>query len=147
MDSPAGLVMYTYTDAQMLSSAVRGTETLRWTYDAAGALVRVEYFDSAQPENAWVKVLVTDEGARVRAVCLYGVQDEAKTGFQSAEFASAVEDAQAWLPQCPESVEVEGVTLVPVATSVFSYDGNDSRLLQVSSDGSGSALPMVRLGL
>lgn len=140
VDSPAGLVMYTYTDAQMLSSAVRGTETLRWTYDAAGALVRVEYFDSAQPENAWVKVLVTDEGARVRAVCVYGVQDEAKTNSQSAEFASAVEDAQAWLPQCPESVELEGVTLVPVSTSVFSYDGNDSRLLQVSSDGSGSSL-------
>lgn len=140
VDSPAGLVMYTYTDAQMLSSAVRGTETLRWTYDAAGALVRVEYFDSAQPQNAWVKVLITDEGARVRAVCLYSVQDEAKTDSQSAEFASAVEDAQAWLPQCPESVEVEGVTLVPVSTSVFSYDGNDSRLLQVSSDGSGSSL-------
>ena len=140
VDSPAGLVMYTYTDAQMLSSAVRGTETLRWTYDAAGALVRVEYFDSAQPQNAWVKVLVTDEGARVRAVCVYGVQDEAKSGSQSAEFASAVEDAQAWLPQCPESVELEGVTLVPVSTSVFSYDGNDSRLLQVSSDGSGSSL-------
>lgn len=140
VDSPAGLVMYTYTDAQMLSSAVRGTETLRWTYDAAGALVRVEYFDSAQPENAWVKVLVTDEGARVRAVCVYGLQDEAKADSQSAEFASAVEDAQAWLPQCPESVELEGVTLVPVATSVFSYDGNDSRLLQVSSDGSGSSL-------
>ena len=140
VDSPAGLVMYTYTDAQMLSSAVRGTETMRWTYDAAGALVRVEYFDSAQPENAWVKVLVTDEGARVRAVCVYGVQDEAKTGSPSAEFASAVEDAQAWLPQCPESVELEGVALVPVATSVFSYDGNDSRLLQVSSDGSGSLL-------
>ena len=140
VDSPAGLVMYTYTDAQMLSSAVRGTETLRWTYDAAGALVRVEYFDSAQPENAWVKVLVTDEGARVRAVCVYGVQDEAKTDSQPAEFASAVEDAQAWLPQCPESVEFEGVTLVPVSTSVFSYDGNDSRLLQVSSDGSGSSL-------
>jgi len=140
VDSPAGLVMYTYTDAQMLSSAVRGTETLRWTYDAAGALVRVEYFDSAQPQHAWVKVLVTDEGARVRAVCVYGVQDEAKAGSQSAEFASAVEDAQAWLPQCPESVELEGVTLVPVSTSVFSYDGNDSRLLQVSSDGSGSSL-------
>ena len=140
VDSPAGLVMYTYTDAQMLSSAVRGTETLRWTYDAAGALVRVEYFDSAQPENAWVKVLVTDEGARVRAVCVYGVQDETKADSPSAEFASAVEDAQVWLPQCPESVEVEGVTLVPVSTSVFSYDGNDSRLLQVSSDGSGSSV-------
>ena len=111
-----------------------------WGVDAFGALVRVEYFDSAQPENAWVKVLVTDEGARVRAVCVYGLQDEAKVGSQSAEFASAVEDSQAWLPQCPESVEVEGVTLVPVATSVFSYDGNDSRLLQVSSDGSGSSL-------
>ena len=140
VDSPAGLVMYTYTDAQMLSSAVRGTETLRWTYDAAGALVSVEYFDSAQPQNAWMKVLVTDEGARVRAVCVYAVQDEAKADSQSAEFASAVEDAQAWLPQCPESVELEGVTLVPVSTSVFSYDGNDSRLLQVSSDGSGSSL-------
>ena len=140
VDSPAGLVMYTYTDAQMLSSAVRGTETLRWTYDAAGALVRVEYFDSAQPQNAWVKVLVTDEGARVRAVCVYGVQDEAKTDSQPAEFASDVEDAQAWLGQCPESVELEGVTLVPVSTSVFSYDGNDSRLLQVSSDGSGSSV-------
>ena len=114
--------------------------TVFWGVDAFGALVRVEYFDSAQPENAWVKVLVTDEGARVRAVCVYGVQDEAKAGSQSAEFASAVEDAQAWLPQCPESVELEGVTLVPVATSVFSYDGNDSRLLQVSSDGSGSSL-------
>ena len=114
--------------------------TVFWGVDAFGALVRVEYFDSAQPENAWVKVLVTDEGARVRAVCVYGVQDEAKTDSQSAEFASAVEDAQAWLPQCPESVELEGVTLVPVSTSVFSYDGNDSRLLQVSSDGSGSSL-------
>ena len=102
--------------------------------------MRVEYFDSAHPENAWVKVLVTDEGARVRAVCLYGVQDGAKTGSQPAELASAVEDAQAWLGQCPESVELEGVTLVPVATSVFSYDGNDSRLLQISSDGSGSSL-------
>ena len=111
-----------------------------WGVDAAGALVRVEYFDSAQPQNAWAKVLVTDEGARVRAVCLYGVQDEAKTDSQSAEFASAVEDAQAWLGQCPESVELEGVILVPVSTSVFSYDGNDSRLLQVSSDGSGSSL-------
>ena len=111
-----------------------------WSVDAFGALVRVEYFDSAQPQNAWVKVLVTDEGARVRAVCVYSVQDEAKADSQSAEFASAVEDAQAWLPQCPESVEVEGVTLVPVSTSVFSYDGNDSRLLQVSSDGSGSSL-------
>ena len=111
-----------------------------WGVDAFGALVRVEYFDSAQPENAWVKVLVTDEGARVRAVCVYSVQDEAKTDSQSAEFVSAVEDAQAWLPQCPDSVEVEGVTLVPVSTSVFSYDGNDSRLLQVSSDGSGSSL-------
>ena len=111
-----------------------------WGVDAAGALVRVEYFDSAQPQNAWVKVLVTDEGARVRTVCVYGVQDEAKTDSQSAEFASAVEDAQAWLGQCPESVELEGVTLVPVSTSVFSYDGNDSRLLQVSSDGSGSLL-------
>ena len=111
-----------------------------WSVDAFGALVRVEYFDSAQPENAWVKVLVTDEGARVRAVCVYAVQDEAKADSQSAEFASAVEDAQAWLPQCPESVELEGVTLVPVSTSVFSYDGNDSRLLQVSSDGSGSSL-------
>ena len=115
--------------------------TVFWGVDAAGALVRVEYFDSAQPQNAWVKVLVTDEGARVRAVCVYAVQDEAKAGSQSAaEFASAVEDAQAWLGQCPESVELEGVTLVPVATSVFSYDGNDSRLLQVSSDGSGSSL-------
>ena len=111
-----------------------------WGVDAAGALVRVEYFDSAQPENAWVKVLVTDEGARVRAVCVYGVQDEAKAGSRSVELASAVEDAQVWLPQCPESVELEGVTLVPVSTSVFSYDGNDSRLLQVSSDGSGSSL-------
>ena len=111
-----------------------------WGVDAFGALVRVEYFDSAQTQNAWVKVLVTDEGARVRAVCVYGVQDEAKAGSQSTGFASAVEDAQAWLPQCPESVEIEGVTLVPVSTSVFSYDGNDSRLLQVSSDGSGSSL-------
>ena len=114
--------------------------TVFWGVDAAGALVRVEYFDSAQPQNAWVKVLVTDEGARVRAVCVYSVQDEAKAGSQSVGFASAVEDAQVWLGQCSESVELEGVTLVPVSTSVFSYDGNDSRLLQVSSDGSGSSL-------
>ena len=70
----------------------------------------------------------------------YNAQDEAKADSQSAEYASAVEDAQAWLGQCPESVELEGVTLVPVSTSVFSYDGNDSRLLQVFSDGSGSSL-------
>jgi len=129
-----------FTNHTKREPAMRTFLTVFWGVDAAGALVRVEYFDSVQPENAWAKVLVTDEGARVRAVCVYGVQDEAKADSQSAEFASAVENAQAWLPQCPESMELEGVTLVPVSTSVFSYDGNDSRLLQVSSDGSGSSL-------
>ena len=138
---PAGGVLRIFTNhTKREPTTMRTFLIVFWGVDAFGALVRVEYFDSAQPENAWVKVLVTDEGARVRAVCLYGVQDEAKADSQSAEFASAVEDAQAWLPQCPESVELEGVTLVPVSTSVFSYDGNDSRLLQVSSDGSGSSL-------
>ena len=138
---PAGGVLRIFTNhTKREPTTMRTFLIVFWGVDAFGALVRVEYFDSAQPENAWVKVLVTDEGARVRAVCVYGVQDEAKTDSQSAELASAVEDAQAWLPQCPESVELEGVTLVPVSTSVFSYDGNDSRLLQVSSDGSGSSL-------
>ena len=138
---PAGGVLRIFTNhTKREPTTMRTFLIVFWGVDAFGALVRVEYFDSAQPENAWVKVLVTDEGARVRAVCVYGVQDEAKAGSQPAEFASAVEDAQAWLPQCPDSVEVEGVTLVPVSTSVFSYDGNDSRLLQVSSDGSGSSL-------
>ena len=138
---PAGGVLRIFTNhTKREPTTMRTFLIVFWGVDAFGALVRVEYFDSAQPQNAWVKVLVTDEGARVRAVCVYGVQDEAKSGSQSAEFASAVEDAQAWLPQCPESVELEGVTLVPVSTSVFSYDGNDSRLLQVSSDGSGSSL-------
>ena len=138
---PAGGVLRIFTNhTKREPTTMRTFLIVFWGVDAFGALVRVEYFDSAQPENAWAKVLVTDEGARVRAVCVYGVQDEAKTDSQSAEFASAVEDAQAWLPQCPESVELEGVTLVPVSTSVFSYDGNDSRLLQVSSDGSGSSL-------
>ena len=138
---PAGGVLRIFTNhTKREPTTMRTFLIVFWGVDAFGALVRVEYFDSAQPENAWVKVLVTDEGARVRAVCVYGVQDEAKADSPSAEFASAVEDAQAWLPQCPDSVEVEGVTLVPVSTSVFSYDGNDSRLLQVSSDGSGSSL-------
>ena len=138
---PAGGVLRIFTNhTKREPTTMRTFLIVFWGVDAFGALVRVEYFDSAQPENAWVKVLVTDEGARVRAVCVYGVQDEAKTDSQSAEFASAVEDAQAWLGQRPESMELEGVTLVPVSTSVFSYDGNDSRLLQVSSDGSGSSL-------
>ena len=138
---PAGGVLRIFTNhTKREPTTMRTFLIVFWGVDAFGALVRVEYFDSAQPQNAWVKVLVTDEGARVRAVCLYAVQDEAKTDSQPAEFASAVEDAQAWLGQCPESVELEGVTLVPVSTSVFSYDGNDSRLLQVSSDGSGSSL-------
>ena len=138
---PAGGVLRIFTNhTKREPTTMRTFLIVFWGVDAFGALVRVEYFDSAQPQNAWVKVLVTDEGARVRAVCVYAVQDEAKADSQSAEFASAVEDAQAWLGQCPESVELEGVTLVPVSTSVFSYDGNDSRLLQVSSDGSGSSL-------
>ena len=138
---PAGGVLRIFTNhTKREPTTMRTFLIVFWGVDAFGALVRVEYFDSAQPENAWAKVLVTDEGARVRAVCVYAVQDEAKADSQSAEFASAVEDAQAWLGQCPESVELEGVTLVPVSTSVFSYDGNDSRLLQVSSDGSGSSL-------
>ena len=138
---PAGGVLRIFTNhTKREPTTMRTFLIVFWGVDAFGALVRVEYFDSAQPQNAWVKVLVTDEGARVRAVCVYGVQDEAKTDSQSAEFASAVEDAQAWLGQRPESMELEGVTLVPVSTSVFSYDGNDSRLLQVSSDGSGSLL-------
>ena len=37
-----------------------------WGVDAFGALVRVEYFDSAQPENAWVKGMIKMDAGRVK---------------------------------------------------------------------------------
>ncbi|MCP8996153.1 hypothetical protein [Rothia sp. P3C3.S176] len=103
------------------------------SYDRLGRLVRQRReFGTQIPES--FRTAYMDETGGYELSYAYDAD-----GLRT-EFASAVEDAQVWLGQCPESVELEGVTLVPVSTSVFSYDGNDSRLLQVSSDGSGSSL-------
>ncbi|WP_257123909.1 DUF6531 domain-containing protein [Rothia dentocariosa] len=159
VDSAAGLITYAYDGAGQLVSARRGDERMSWVWDAAGCLIREEYTrntttgedatDNAASEAAgWVRVLVYDDAAQVRAIGTYtaaSVADNADSDSgaeQVREFLSGG-NASEFTAQLPERVDlnfagdgrtVEGLPLTLVR--LYSYDAVGRRTGEVASDGS-----------
>lgn len=160
VDSAAGLITYAYDGAGQLVSARRGDERMSWVWDAAGCLIREEYTrntttagkgstdDAAIEAAGWVRVLVYDDAAQVRAIGTYtatSVVDNADSDSgaeQVREFLSGG-NASDFTAQLPEHVDlnfagdgrtVEGLPLTLVR--LYSYDVVGRRAGEVASDGS-----------
>ena len=160
VDSAAGLITYAYDGAGQLVSARRGDERMSWVWDAAGCLIREEYTrntttagkgstdDAAIEAAGWVRVLVYDDAAQVRAIGTYtatSVVDNADSDSgaeQVREFLSGG-NASDFTAQLPEHVDlnfagdgrtVEGLPLTLVR--LYSYDAVGRRAGEVASDGS-----------
>ena len=159
VDSAAGLITYAYDGAGQLVSARRGNERMSWVWDAAGCLIREEYTrntttgedatdDAASEAAGWVRVLVYDDAAQVRAIGTYtaaNVADNADSDSgaeQVREFLSGG-NASEFTAQLPERVDlnfasdgrtVEGLPLTLVR--LYSYDAVGRRAGEVASDGS-----------
>lgn len=159
VDSAAGLITYAYDGAGQLISARRGNERMSWVWDAAGRLIREEYTrntttgegatDNAASEVAgWVRVLVYDDAAQVRAIGTYtatsiaGNADSDSDVEQVREFLAGG-NASEFTAQLPERVDlnfagdgctVEGLPLTLVR--LYSYDAVGRRTGEVASDGS-----------
>jgi len=160
VDSAAGLITYAYDGAGQLVSARRGNERMSWVWDAAGCLIREEYTrnttaagegstdDAASEAAGWVRVLVYDDAAQVRAIGTYtatSVADNADSDSgaeQVREFLSGG-NASEFTAQLPERVNlnfagdgrtVEGLPLTLVR--LYSYDAVGRRTGEVASDGS-----------
>ena len=160
VDSAAGLITYAYDGAGQLVSARRGDERMSWVWDAAGCLIREEYTrntttagkgstdDAAIEAAGWVRVLVYDDAAQVRAIGTYtatSVVDNADSDSgaeQVREFLSGG-NASEFTAQLPEHVDlnfagdgrtVEGLPLTLVR--LYSYDAVGRRAGEVASDGS-----------
>lgn len=157
VDSAAGLITYAYDGAGQLVSARRGDERMSWVWDAAGCLIREEYTrntttgedatdDAASEAAGWVRVLVYDDAAQVRAIGTYtatSVVDNADSDAEQVrEFLSGGNDSE-FTAQLPEHVDlnfagdgrtVEGLPLTLVR--LYSYDAVGRRTGEVASDGS-----------
>ena len=157
VDSAAGLITYAYDGAGQLVSARRGNERMSWVWDAAGCLIREEYTrntttgedatDNAASEAAgWVRVLVYDDAAQVRAIGTYtatSVVDNADSGAEQVREFLSGGNASEFTAQLPEHVDlnfagdgrtVEGLPLTLVR--LYSYDAVGRRTGEVASDGS-----------
>ena len=158
VDSAAGLITYAYDGAGQLVSARRGNERMSWVWDAAGCLIREEYTrnttaagegatDNAATEAAgWVRVLVYDDAAQVRAIGTYtaaSVADNADSGAEQVREFLSGGNASEFTAQLPERVDlnfasdgrtVEGLPLTLVR--LYSYDAVGRRAGEVASDGS-----------
>ena len=157
VDSAAGLITYAYDGAGQLVSARRGNERMSWVWDAAGCLIREEYTrntttgedatDNAASEAAgWVRVLVYDDAAQVRAIGTYtatSVVDNADSGAEQVREFLSGGNASEFTAQLPERVDlnfagdgrtVEGLPLTLVR--LYSYDAVGRRTGEVASDGS-----------
>ena len=157
VDSAAGLITYAYDGAGQLVSARRGNERMSWVWDAAGCLIREEYTrntttgedatdDAASEAAGWVRVLVYDDAAQVRAIGTYtttSVADNADSGAEQVREFLAGGNASEFTAQLPERVDlnfagdgrtVEGLPLTLVR--LYSYDAVGRRTDEVASDGS-----------
>ena len=157
VDSAAGLITYAYDGAGQLVSARRGNERMSWVWDAAGCLIREEYTrntttgedatDNAASEAAgWVRVLVYDDAAQVRAIGTYtttSVADNVDSDVEQVREFLAGGNASEFTAQLPERVDlnfagdgrtVEGLPLTLVR--LYSYDAVGRRTDEVASDGS-----------
>lgn len=159
VDSAAGLITYAYDGAGQLVSARRGNERMSWVWDTAGCLIREEYTrntttgedatdDAASEAAGWVRVLVYDDAAQVRAIGTYtatsvaGNADSDSGAEQVREFLAGG-NASEFTAQLPEHVDlnfagdgrtVEGLPLTLVR--LYSYDAVGRRTGEVASDGS-----------
>ena len=158
VDSAAGLITYAYDGAGQLVSARRGDERMSWVWDAAGCLIREEYTrntttagkgstdDAAIEAAGWVRVLVYDDAAQVRAIGTYtatSVADNADSDAEQVREFLADGNASEFTAQLPEHVDlnfagdgrtVEGLPLTLVR--LYSYDAVGRRAGEVASDGS-----------
>ena len=157
VDSAAGLITYAYDGAGQLVSARRGNERMSWVWDAAGCLIREEYTrntttgedatnNAASEAAGWVRVLVYDDAAQVRAIGTYtttSVADNADSGAEQVREFLAGGNASEFTAQLPERVDlnfagdgrtVEGLPLTLVR--LYSYDAVGRRTDEVASDGS-----------
>ena len=120
--------------------------TVFWGVDAFSALVRVEYFDSAQPQNAWVKVLVTDEGARVRA---RAAAEQAVSAALASGDATAAENARMDAAEVPEVWAVfdqrSGLVNAPegVFDRVFESKNASAQVQAALQDAAGPVLLLI----
>lgn len=159
VDSAAGLITYAYDGAGQLVSARRRNERMSWVWDAAGCLIREEYTrntttgegatdDAASEAAGWVRVLVYDDAAQVRAIGTYtatSVADNADSDPDAEQVREFLADGNAseFTAQLPEHVDlnfagdgrtVEGLPLTLVR--LYSYDAVGRRTGEVASDGS-----------
>ena len=157
VDSAAGLITYAYDGAGQLVSARRGNERMSWVWDAAGCLIREEYTrntttgedatdNTASEAAGWVRVLVYDDAAQVRAIGTYtaaSVADNADSGAEQVRKFLSGGNASEFTAQLPEHVDlnfagdgrtVEGLPLTLVR--LYSYDAVGRRTGEVASDGS-----------
>ena len=157
VDSAAGLITYAYDGAGQLVSARRGNERMSWVWDAAGCLIREEYTrntttgedatdNTASEAAGWVRVLVYDDAAQVRAIGTYtatSVVDNADSGAEQVREFLSGGNASEFTAQLPERVDlnfagdgrtVEGLPLTLVR--LYSYDAVGRRTGEVASDGS-----------
>ena len=120
VDSAAGLITYAYDGAGQLVSARRGNERMSWVWDAAGCLIREEYTrntttgedatdNTASEAAGWVRVLVYDDAAQVRAIGTYtaaSVADNADSGAEQVRKFLSGGNASEFTAQLPEHVDL-----------------------------------------
>ena len=150
VDSPAGLVMYSYDGSGQLVSARRGNEYMTWNWGSAGTLER-EVYALVEPENAEnpgllqvvsarVRLFTYDAAAQLHNVCTYTLD------VSSDEIAHADEFLKQHGPEHPQAFTLGALSLdntptEPIELSlsqvrVFTYDANGHRTGERTSDGS-----------
>ena len=150
VDSPAGLVMYSYDGSGQLVSARRGNEYMTWNWGSAGTLER-EVYALVEPENAEnpgllqvvaarVRLFTYDAAAQLHNVCTYTLDVSSDEIAHADEFLKqhGLEHPQAFtLGALPlDNTLTEPIELSLSQVRVFTYDANGHRTGERTSDGS-----------
>ena len=150
VDSPAGLVMYSYDGSGQLVSARRGNEYMTWNWGSAGTLER-EVYAFVEPENAEnpgllqvvsarVRLFTYDAAAQLHNVCTYTLDVSSDEIVHADEFLKqhGLEHPQAFtLDALPlDNTPTEPIELSLSQVRVFTYDANGHRTGERTSDGS-----------
>ena len=150
VDSPAGLVMYSYDGSGQLVSARRGNEYMTWNWGSAGTLER-EVYALVEPENtenpgllqivsARVRLFTYDAAAQLHNVCTYTLDVSSDEIAHADEFLKqhGLEHPQAFtLGALPlDNTPTEPIELSLSQVRVFTYDANGQRTGERTSDGS-----------
>ena len=150
VDSPAGLVMYSYDGSGQLVSARRGNEYMTWNWGSAGTLER-EVYALVEPENtenpgllqvvsARVRLFTYDAAAQLHNICTYTLDVSSDEIAHADEFLKqhGLEHPQAFtLGALPlDNTPTEPIELSLSQVRVFTYDANGHRTGERTSDGS-----------